>query len=48
MQNNGGIATAKQINDMPDYSNPATRATEKKLGPFVYDMAETPTMKNLI
>jgi hypothetical protein len=44
----GGIATAKQLNEMPDYSNQATRSTEKKLGAFIYDMVETPSMKGLI
>jgi len=33
---------------MPDYSNAATKETEKKLGSFVYDSVETPSGKGLI
>ena len=33
-----GLVYAKQLSGMPDYSNAATRETEKQLGPFVYDM----------
>ena len=33
---------------MPDYSNYATKATEAKMGQFVYDQPPTPTSKNLI
>lgn len=36
-QNNGG-AIARQLNEMPDYSNSATRATEQKLGKFEYNL----------
>lgn len=32
-----GAAVARQLNEIPDYSNPATRATEAKLGKFDYD-----------
>ena len=35
--NNGG-AVARQLNEMPDYSNSATRATEAKLGKFEYNL----------
>ena len=28
---------AKRIEQVPDYSNPETRATEKRLGKFLYD-----------
>ncbi len=30
-------AVAKPVANLPDYSNPATKATEEKLGPFNYD-----------
>lgn len=43
-----GSATAKQLNEMPDYSNQATKETEKNLGQFVYDSPETPSGKGLI
>ena len=33
-----GLVYAKQLSDLPDYSNPATRETEKSLGPFNYDL----------
>ena len=32
-----GIVYAKQLQEMPDYSNEATNATETMLGPFEYD-----------
>ena len=44
----GGPSTAKQLNVMPDYSNHATKETEKKLGAMVYDQPDTPTTKTLI
>ena len=46
-QPNGG-AVARQLNEMPDYSNTATRATEQKLGKFEYNLPQSPTSKNLI
>lgn len=45
--NNGG-AIARQLNEMPDYSNSATRATEQKLGKFEYNLPASPSSKNLI
>ena len=35
-----GLVYAKQLQEMPDYSNEATNATEKMLGPFEYDQDE--------
>lgn len=32
-----GLVYAKQLAEMPDYSNEATRATEKQVGPFEWD-----------
>jgi len=32
-----GTAVAKPVARLPDYSNPATKATEEKLGAFNYD-----------
>ncbi len=43
-----GAAIARQLNEMPDYSNPATKATEAKLGKFDYDQPSSPSSKNLI
>ena len=36
-----GLVFAKQITQMPDYSNQATRATEKEIIPFQYDEDES-------
>jgi len=33
---------------MPDYSNPATKATEARLGKFEYDLPTSPSQKSLI
>lgn len=33
-----GLAYAKALTELPDYSSFATRETEKLLGPFVYDI----------
>lgn len=41
--NRGNPAIARQLNEMPDYSNPATKATEAKLGKFEYDQATSPS-----
>jgi hypothetical protein len=32
-----GNSYARELKEMPDHSNEKTRATEAKLGPFVYD-----------
>lgn len=42
MQNNkgkliGGNQNAKVLDEMPDYSNPVTRETESKMGPFKFE-----------
>ena len=42
MQNNKGNVVkgnsyARELNQMPDHSNAQTRATEVRLGPFVFD-----------
>jgi hypothetical protein len=34
---NNGSAIAKGLSEVPDYSNPATKATEARLGKFDYD-----------
>ena len=34
---------AKPVAKLPDYSNPATKATEEKLGPFSYERDAPPT-----
>ena len=33
---------ARELKEMPDHSNEVTRATELKLGPFVFDKIESP------
>jgi len=33
---------------MPDYSNEATRITELKLGPFVFDRVDSPRSTEVI
>ena len=37
-----GTAVAKPVAKLPDYSNPATKATEEKLGAFNYDRDAPP------
>lgn len=41
-------APAVHLMELPDYSNPQTKATESKLGIFNYDQPPTPTSKTLI
>lgn len=36
----GKADNPKVLDTMPDYSNPVTRATEQRLGPFVWDDVE--------
>lgn len=33
---------------MPDYSNAATKETEERLGPFVFDKPESPRQKDVV
>ena len=47
-QNQNSIGAANPLSQMPDYSNNATRTTEKRLGNFNFDMPESPSMKNLV
>jgi hypothetical protein len=37
-----GTAVAKPVAKLPDYSNPATKATEEKLGSFNYEKEALP------
>jgi len=40
MENKGKVLQGslnKELTDMPDHSNAATRATEARLGPFLFD-----------
>ena len=39
MGSNAGCKVVAQLKQMPDYSNPATRETELRLGSFVLDNA---------
>ena len=38
----------KPVDKMPNYSNPATLETDKKMGPFKYDAPDSPSFQNLI
>lgn len=46
--NRNGLVYAKQLAEMPDYSNEATRATEKQVGPFEWDEDESQYGADLI
>ena len=53
MQNNKGNVVkgnsyARELNQMPDHSNAQTRATEERLGPFVFDKIDSPRSNALI
>ena len=37
-----GNSYARELKEMPDHSNEITRATELKLGPFLFDQIESP------
>ena len=43
-----GLVYAKALSQMPDYSNEATRATEKQVGPFEWDEDESQYGTDLI
>lgn len=43
---NGSIA--KELTEIPDYSNNATRATEARLGPFVFDQESSEKNKDVV
>ena len=40
--NAGANSYAKELQEMPDYSNAQTKETEDRLGPFVFDKPESP------
>ena len=42
-----GTAVAKPVARLPDYSNPATKATEDKLGAFNYDRDAPPASEQV-
>lgn len=47
MENKGrplmkGNSYARELAEMPDHSNEATRATEARLGPFIFEREESP------
>ena len=37
-----GNSYARELQEMPDHSNANTRATEVRLGPFIFDKIESP------
>jgi hypothetical protein len=41
-----GTAVAKPVAKLPDYSNPATKATEEKMGAFNYERDAPPPSEN--
>jgi hypothetical protein len=43
-----GNFCAVELKEMPNFSNEATRATELKLGPFVFDQIESPREVEII
>lgn len=38
--NFGANSYARELPEMPDHSNAATRETEERLGPFIFDKSE--------
>lgn len=53
MENKGkpilqGNSYAKELAEMPDHSNEATRATEQKLGAFLFDKVDSPRSVEVI
>ena len=40
----GANSYARELAEMPDHSNAATRETEERLGPFVFDKVESPRL----
>ena len=43
-----GSMLARELEEMPDHSNEVTRATELKLGPFIFDKIESPRPFSII
>jgi hypothetical protein len=43
-----GNSYARELQEMPDHSNANTRATEVRLGPFVFDKIDSPRSQALI
>jgi hypothetical protein len=43
-----GNSYAKELDEMPDFSNNQTRATELKMGAFVFDQIESPRAVEII
>ena len=39
---------ARELKEMPDLSNTLTKATEKRLGPFAFDKADSPRAQQVI
>jgi hypothetical protein len=53
MENKGkpllnGNSYARELKEMPDHSNEATRATENRLGAFIFDRIESPRSEEII
>jgi len=47
-ENKGNAVYARELQVMPDHSNAQTRATEVRLGPFVFDKIDSPRSSPLI
>ena len=39
---------AKELKEMPDYSNAATKETEERLGEFIFDQPEPASNKEIV
>lgn len=43
-----GNSYARELKEMPDHSNEITRKTELRLGPFEFDMVESPRALDIV
>ena len=43
-----GNSYARELTEMPDHSNEITRQTELRLGPFDFDMVESPRAYEIV
>jgi len=43
-----GNSYARELREMPDHSNEATRSTEARLGVFIYDRVQSPRSEPII
>lgn len=43
-----GNSYARELAELPDHSNEATRATEQRLGPFIFERNDSPRNDRVI